>query len=65
MQMNTGKVIRTLRQTKHLSQKRLAEIAGISASYLCDMEKGRYTGSVRVLEKVAAALQVDIVTLMK
>ncbi len=63
--MNTGKTIRNIRQQQHLSQKQLAQLVEISPSYLCDMEKGRYNGSVRVLQKIAAALKVDLATLLK
>lgn len=63
--MYIGEQIRQKRQEQHLSQKQLAEKAGISASYLCDIEKGRGDGSIKALQVVAKALQVDIAELFK
>ena len=62
--MDIGQKIKNLRQERNYSQKRLAELAGIAPSYLCDIEKGRYDGSVRALAKIAEALQVELKELL-
>jgi transcriptional regulator with XRE-family HTH domain len=52
-----GEWIRRSRIRQSLSQKMLAERAGISRSYLCDIERGRSaTPSVGSLDKLAIAL---------
>lgn len=62
--MDIGQQIKNLRQERNLSQKKLAELAGIAPSYLCDIEKGRYSGSIKALDKIANALKVEIKTLL-
>ncbi len=51
-----GENIRRLRASKKLSQKNLAEKAGISRVTLSRLEKGEYRPRVSTLEKLAAAL---------
>lgn len=63
--MDIGNNIRLLRIQKGLNQKQLAERSGISASYLCDLEKGRFAGSIRVLQSIAAALDVCVSELLR
>ena len=63
--MDIGNNIRLLRIQKGLNQKQLAERSGISPSYLCDLEKGRFDGSIRVLQCIAAALDVNVSELLK
>lgn len=58
--MYIGEQIRQKRQEQHLSQKQLAEKAGISASYLCDIEKGRGDGSIKALSALAGALDIKL-----
>jgi transcriptional regulator with XRE-family HTH domain len=54
-----GEWIRRSRVKQSFSQKALAERAGISRSYLCDIERGRSaTPSVASLDKLAIALGV-------
>lgn len=54
---NAVKVYRTYRG---LTQKQLAEAAGINAVYLSQIEGGRRTGSARTLAALAEALGVDM-----
>ncbi|MEM1485555.1 helix-turn-helix transcriptional regulator [Oscillospiraceae bacterium PP1C4] len=63
--MNVGQQIKNLRQQRHYSQKQLAQLAQISPSYLCDMEKGRYSGSLRILSRIALVLGVELAELLK
>ncbi len=52
-----GVWIRTNRLLQHVSQRELADRAGISRSYLCDIERGRGTKpSVEALDRIAVAL---------
>lgn len=53
-----GKAIRTLRARKGVSQKELAERAEITPSFLSLVESGRRAASLKVIERIAAALDV-------
>ncbi len=53
--------IRELRLEKRLTQKRLASVAGISQSYLNELEKGRKKNpSMATLDKIALGLEVKV-----
>jgi transcriptional regulator with XRE-family HTH domain len=52
-----GGWVRTTRKELGISQRALADAAGLSRSYLCDIERGRGTQpSVATLDKLAEAL---------
>ena len=54
-----GDWIRQVRTRQHFSQRELAERAGLSRSYLCDIERGRgATPSMAALDRLAIALGV-------
>ena len=54
-----GDWIRRERQRQHFSQRELATRAGMSRSYLCDIERGRGASpSVSTLDRIATALSV-------
>jgi len=52
--------IRTYRNYRKMSVSDLAAAAGISQPYLSEIERGKKTGSVDVLKRIAAALKVDL-----
>lgn len=53
--------IRAIRLEKQLTQKQLACFAGISQSYLNELEKGKKTNpSIVMLDKIAGGLEVGI-----
>lgn len=55
-----GDWIRRERQRHHFSQRELAGRAGVSRSYLCDIERGRGASpSVTTLDRIATALGVS------
>ena len=58
---NAVKVHRTYRG---LTQKQLAEAAGINAVYLSQIEGGRRTGSARTLAAIAEALNINVGSLI-
>ena len=51
--------IKERREELDLSQKDLAEKAGISQSFLCDIEQGRSKPSIDTALKIAEALNID------
>ena len=55
-----GQKIRRLRESTRVTQRRLAETAGLTVSYLSRLENGRITPSVKTLRKVALALEVPV-----
>lgn len=55
-----GIKIRELRIEKNIKQVELAKLAGISNTYLSDIEKGRTLPSLKTLYKLASALNVDV-----
>ena len=57
--MKLGAKIRQLRYKKDLKQVELAKLAGISNSYLSDIESGRVEPSLRVFTKLAILLEAD------
>lgn len=55
-----GANIKQIRLIKKISQRKLAELAGISNTYLSDIEVGRTNPSLKTLLKLAAALELDV-----
>lgn len=53
-----GTHLATIRKKDGQTQQQLATAAGISVSYLCDIEKGRRDAKPEVLARLAAALNV-------
>jgi transcriptional regulator with XRE-family HTH domain len=60
-----GKNIRHIRKLKKFRQTELARIAGISNTYLSDIENNRIIPSVKTMIKISAALDIDITVLFK
>jgi DNA-binding Xre family transcriptional regulator len=52
--------IRVWRDFRKLSAKELASAAGISATYLSEMELRKKEGSISALKKIARVLKVDL-----
>ncbi|MEI6143457.1 MAG: helix-turn-helix transcriptional regulator [Mariniphaga sp.] len=56
--MNIGETIKSIRKRKGLSQKKLAELSGISQTYLSQIEKfGVRNPSLEILTKISLALE--------
>ena len=62
--INIGKRIREARRTSGMTQVQLAEAAGISTSHMGDIETGRSSFSVEVLQKLCRALHVSADTIL-
>lgn len=52
--------LKVWREYRALTQEELAAAAGVTKSYICQIEAGRKDGSMKVMRKVAEALQVDL-----
>ena len=55
--------LKFLRETRSLTQKDLAQLAGVSQPTIAHIEKGTKDPSVQTLDKIAIALDVHIATL--
>ena len=62
--IDVGAIISSFRKTKHWTQNELAKRAGMPSTQLCLIEKGRVSPTVRTLERIAYALESDVVTLL-
>lgn len=62
--MNVAKRIRTLRNQRDLSLRRVAHACSISASLLSQIETGRVDPSLNTLRKIAQALDVPLFQLV-
>ena len=60
-----GRRVRSLRARLAMTRRALAARAHISERYLADLESGRGNVSVRLLERVAAALETEMADLLK
>lgn len=63
--MEIGERIRDIRTKKGINQLTLAKVAGISNTYLSDIEVGRTTPSVKTLVKLAKALDIEASIFLK
>jgi transcriptional regulator with XRE-family HTH domain len=61
---NIGKQIKHVRQRRSLTQYGLAERAGISRSYLADLERGKYNPTLGMLNSICGALHISVVELL-
>lgn len=59
-----GKKIQATRKAKHITQKKLAELANISRSHIGAIERGQYPPSLAVLTDIANVLKVSVSTLL-
>lgn len=55
-----GNRIKELRVHKKLTQQELAQIAGITTANLCNIEAGKYSVGIDVLNRICEALNVEI-----
>lgn len=51
--------LRRLRNAKGFAQDTLAYEAGVSRSYLSQLEKGKYYASLKIIERLAITLDVE------
>ncbi|WP_438498112.1 helix-turn-helix domain-containing protein [Paenibacillus sp. IHBB 3054] len=62
---SVGSQIRVLRQERGISQEKLALIAGVNTSYVGQIERGIRSPTIDMLDKIAQALEVDVVELFR
>ena len=62
--MEFGERLRAVRQTRGISQEKLAELAGLHRTYVSSIERGERNVSLVNIERLAAALGVAMAELM-
>ena len=62
--LNEESPIKVYREHRGLTQKQLADQVGIQRAYLAEIETGRKSGSVKTLKAIAAALDVDLMSIL-
>lgn len=55
-----GDVLKSAREKAGLTQLELSGMVGISRAYYADVERGRYTPSLKVLSRLADILRIDL-----
>ncbi len=60
-----GKKVRAIRLSKKMSQEELAEIANVHRTYIGMIERGEKNITLKNIQKIANALEVQIGELMK
>ena len=63
--MFVGKGIRGCRLDKNMTQDELAEVADLSSNYICQIENGNKQAGMAALERIAIALDVSVLHLIK
>ncbi|WP_110945154.1 helix-turn-helix domain-containing protein [Paenibacillus phocaensis] len=59
-----GENIRLLRNKRDLSQEQLALNAGVNTSYIGQIERGEKNPTIKTLEKISSALNIDLIDLL-
>lgn len=60
MKKTMNNKIAVIRKQKGFSQKQLADMVGIGNDWLCDIEKGKGTPSIQLLNKIAGTLKCKV-----
>lgn len=65
MRVLVGRNVKRIREQKHLTQERLAELSGFSQQYISGLENGRRNPSIVSLYELAKALGVSHMDLVR
>jgi len=57
--------LRKARQERHLSQEALAHEAGVDRTYISALERGIYSATIDMVQKLATVLDTDAVALLQ
>ncbi|MEM7535891.1 MAG: helix-turn-helix transcriptional regulator [Chloroflexota bacterium] len=60
-----GHSVRTVRRAKNITQAQLAKAAGMNKTYLVRIESGDKNVTLKTAQKIALALDMDLVVLLK
>lgn len=59
--MNVAERLKFFRESRNLTKSRLAQLAGVSQSYISDIEAGKKNPTVEVLSRICDALGISLV----
>ncbi len=59
-----GRVLRRLRNERHLSQEALAFESGVDRTFISHMEQGKHQPTITTIYRLARALSISVVELM-
>ena len=65
VRVRVGLNVQKARRAKGVSQEELAHLAKMHQTYLSGVERGKRNPSILVLDRIAAALELDIADLTK
>ena len=65
LQINFGLAVQQLRKEQNMSQEQLALAADIDRRYMSDVENGKRNVSLDIMERLAAALNIPVSTLVR
>lgn len=65
MRQIVARNLRRIRGERSLTQEELGFRAEVNRSYISDLERGKYSASVEMLDKLARALNVDPATFLE
>lgn len=57
---NVERVIRKAREKVGMTQYQVADSVGVSRAYFADVERGRYTPSLKLLSRLGKLLDIDL-----
>jgi transcriptional regulator with XRE-family HTH domain len=60
-----GRSVRSRREAKNITQRALAEMAGIHRTYLCEVEGGARNVALKIIVRIARALEISPAQLME
>ena len=62
--LNIGLAISLFRRNRQIKQKELAKMVGVSTNYMSLIENNRRIPSLRLLEKIAHVLKIELSSLL-
>ena len=62
---NIEAVIKKARENAEMTQYQVADAVGVSRAYYADVERGRYTPSLKLLSRLSVLLNIDLNFLKK
>ena len=62
---NIEVVIKKAREKAEMTQYQVADAVGVSRAYYADVERGRYTPSLKLLSRLSVLLNIDLNFLKK
>ena len=65
LQRNIGRNLRAYRQARGLSQEAFAEVLGVHRTYMGAVERGERNLTLRSVERIAARIEADPLSLLR